>query len=254
MADIRKLFTELRWEVAKTLLVDVALSATIVFLALHLVLSFFGIPFWISAIIAFIFLIFRFRTRMARFQLKLIEDKNTTVKEMLRTARDNINDTSIMGAALFADVIDRMRNVNVGAILNMRALTFKAIAVGILSVAVIMSSGIRGDHVLVDVPKAITGIFHGSEPGSYQFGTGLKEDEGIYGAANLVNLGDNQLEIRIDPKLSDLDLSEEKKADETDFTNAFPVEDLGATAEEAYQEDFGSLAELAAKYTIEIRS
>lgn len=255
MTDIRKLFQELRWEVAKTLLVDVSLSATILFLVVHLILSFFGIPFWVSIIIALIFLILRFRVRMARFQLKLIEERNTTIKEMLRTARDNINDTSIMGAALFSDLIDKMRSVNVGAILNMRAVTLKAILVGVLSVAVIFTAGIRSDHVLLDVPKALESVFGGSSGGgSYQFGAELKDDASIYGDSNLAILGDNELEIRIDPTLSDIDLEEKKEVDQTDFANAFPVEDLGANAEAAYEEDFGTLAELAARYTIEIRS
>ncbi|MFH1649944.1 MAG: hypothetical protein ABIA93_05320 [Candidatus Woesearchaeota archaeon] len=254
MSTVERLFKDLRQEIAKTLLVDVLLSTVIVFLLLHLVLSLFGIPFWVSLILALLYFTLRYRKRVNRFELKTIEDKNVSVKEILRTAKDNMSDTSLMASALFVDLLKRMRDVSIGTILNSRNVIVKTLTVAGLSFVIVLLAGFNINTVLFNVPDAVGNILKGGDDGArYQFGQSLKEDDSIFGDSNLVALGNEEITIKIDPRLNALDFQEEQEVQDTQFQNAFPIEDLGATADQAYTESFGDLADLAAKYTIEIR-
>ena len=100
MKPIKALFNEVKIEMLKVALINSFLDSIMIFFICYFVVSFFNIKFLYSllipGIITFIFFVISFLLKIKKLRLKNMEDANPQVKEMLRTAHDNMNEDNIM--------------------------------------------------------------------------------------------------------------------------------------------------------------
>lgn len=159
---IEKLLEQLKREFIKVNLIQASLDSLLFFLASNLVLFSLSIRVFeavsnIQMLVGatFIFLVADLGYRTYNYRLEIYEEKNPQLQEVLRTARDNIDQQNVVSQALFDEVVDRARSVSSESIIPSKEIIQKILAVGILSFLTVLSGmadfridGQGGDAVL----------------------------------------------------------------------------------------------------------
>lgn len=137
---VEKLLKRLKREFIKVNIIQASLDSIGLFLGLNLLTFLFSIEL-VSAIdnsrillgfsVLFFFgdLIYRVRN----YSLEIYEEENPKLKEVLRTARDNIDKSNIASQALFDDLMERARSISSDSIIPSKVIIQKILIVGALS-------------------------------------------------------------------------------------------------------------------------
>ncbi|EGQ42822.1 MAG: hypothetical protein J07AB43_08100 [Candidatus Nanosalina sp. J07AB43] len=136
---IEDLLRRLKVEFFKINLIQASLDAIILFLALNLSsfllsLQLIGLrkDYYLLGGISILFFIGDLLYRAKTYHLELYEQKNPELKEILRTARDNIDRSNTVSEALFEEVLSRTRKVTSESIIPSRKIIQKILAIGLL--------------------------------------------------------------------------------------------------------------------------
>ncbi len=137
---VEKLLKRLKREFIKVNIIQASLDSIGLFLGLNLFTFLFSIEL-VSGIdnyrillgfsVLFFFgdLIYRVRN----YRLEIYEEENPKLKEVLRTARDNLDKSDIASQALFDDLMERARSVTSDSIIPSKIIIQKILVVGTLS-------------------------------------------------------------------------------------------------------------------------
>ncbi len=261
MTTIKRLFNEIRFEMLKVILLEAFLDATILFLALLLLLSIFSIGPLLPLIISIMTFIGETLWRVRHISLAYIEEKNPSVREMLRTAADNQDEESLMAHALFAELIEKMRKVSSGSFLDLKRVGAKIASLFILSSILVSLAFFNVNIQKFENPLAgigdrftgLKGLFGGGQPIN---GTNLSDmDDALYGDPRMAKLGQQQLDVQIQQGLNTIDFTKVSQASPRDQDlKEYPV-DVDAKASEAYTAGLEDINDrkTAAEYSQQIK-
>ena len=136
---IEDVLKRLKLEFFKINLIQASLDAIILFLALNLSLFLLSIQmiglredYYLLGGISVLFFIADLFYRAKTYDLELYEEKNPELKEILRTARDNIDKSNTVSEALFEEVLNRTRKVTSESIIPSKKIIQKILAIGLL--------------------------------------------------------------------------------------------------------------------------
>mgnify|MGYP006983205557 FL=1 len=136
---IEDVLKRLKLEFFKINLIQASLDAIILFLALNLSLFLLSIQviglredYYLLGGISVLFFITDLFYRAKTYDLELYEEKNPELKEILRTARDNIDKSNTVSEALFEEVLNRTRKVTSESIIPSKKIIQKILAIGLL--------------------------------------------------------------------------------------------------------------------------
>lgn len=137
--------------------------------------------------------------RIRNYHLEIYEEENPELKEVLRTARDNLDKTNIASQALFDDVIARARSVTSESIIPSKSIIQKIIAIGILSTLVVVSGLTdfqlqRQGATILQTPDFLDE--DGSRNSSLENVSRLNSSE-IFGQPVNIDLEDRQLDFSV---------------------------------------------------------
>ncbi|MFC1648021.1 hypothetical protein ACFL1B_01040 [Nanoarchaeota archaeon] len=261
MKTIARLFREVRIEVLKVAFLNSFLNACMFFFAVYLGIIFLDFSFMWAVAVSIIFFIIDFLYWHRKLDLKAVEDSNPTVKEMLRTAYDNQEEKNVLVLGLFYDVVKKMRTVSAGNLLDSNLLFKKVLAITLLTFAVVFVSSLEiyagNIHIPLDqFGREISGFFGG--PTGQKKNTsldiiGFNETTGLYGEESLAKLGKEELNLNLNPSMSELDFDNEKELEDRRFgDDQFPVEP-SVQSSEFSGNDIPEEAELAKAYNLELK-
>lgn len=226
------------------------LDSLLFFLTANLLLFLFSVQIFsevqnylvIAVLSGFFFLgdvFYRFR----KYSLEIYEQENPELREILRTARDNIDNQNIVSQALFDELLEKARRVTSESIIPARSIIYKTLAVGVLSFITVMS-GLADFQVaqqgtdLLDRPAALGGSSGEDGENGFEF----EDDSGIFGDET-----DLEGELDIDFNVTGEGDAEEDQLDPTEQPPRSPSRlDAGAASS---PEDI----ELAKQYSVAIR-
>lgn len=143
---IEKLLEQLKREFIKVNLIQASLDSLLFFLTANIVL--FGLSIRVFETVSniqalagatFVFLLGDLAYRTYNYRLEIYEEKNPQLQEVLRTARDNIDQQNVVSQALFDEVVDRARSVSSESIIPSKRIIQKILAVGFLSFLTVLS-------------------------------------------------------------------------------------------------------------------
>jgi len=258
MRKIIELLKEMKIEILKLNILTTIMNTILFFFLVEIVISLFDLTVFISLLCSAVFFFFNFISNMKKIKLKVFEDNNPEIDEMLSTAKDNLDQDSVMVYALFDDVMHQAKKISSGSLFDVRNFTFKIIGLFVLSLILIFTSPIHIGLLSEDgiIPDAVINIFRGGS-GKYFEGEiisdELDDDNSIYGDSNIAKLGNEELEIHINSELSKIDLSKVNAVeDEGAELNAFPV-DVQAVSGESSTEDMPKESKLAMDYNTKLR-
>jgi len=247
---VEKLLTRLKREFIKVNILQACLDTIIFFLTSNLILFLFSLQLVSGTsniksltILSTVFFLFNITYRTKNYRLEIYEEKNPELKEVLRTARDNVKKSNIASQALFDELIKRSRSVTSESIIPSKKIVKKSIAVGILSL-ITVTSGIvnfniteNGGEILPEIDR-LEEIVQGENGGEFE----LNNDTDIFGEPRDMNNTGTPVEFNITGEGESSEAEPSINTDEqeemfVDNSNPDEVEDI----------------ELAKKYMIEIR-
>ncbi|MBU1974811.1 MAG: hypothetical protein KKG59_00230 [Nanoarchaeota archaeon] len=214
MRKIEKLFLELKLEVLKIAIFRAFLNSIIFFLILNLVFSFLDVAYYYGLVLGITFFIINAYLFYIQTTLKQIEDANPEVREMLRTAKDTLSDDNIMIRALHSEIVEKAKKIYSGNMLNYKNLMNRLIVMGVLVIATIFAATLRVNVNEIELPFdgiGIRGRFtsYGLDAPVDLEGD-LLDDDNIYGEARIAKLGNDVIDLNLNPSMSELDLNKLK--------------------------------------------
>ena len=204
-------------------------------------LLFFFIGFFLSVLLRFswlysflFFLVAFFAYAYLTFsenRLSYVESKVPGLREILRTASDNVEKDNFVVNLLKADVLERLKGLPTSAFVDMRNLWMKTLSIILFSFGILILSFF---HVSFDYQVLLPDV--GEDIGeplgdlekvydlSLAYDTGNLSD--ILGNKSLAALGDEELFLEVDPLASELDISQVEDVGPGDFGDIpqFPKE------------------------------
>jgi hypothetical protein len=190
--------------------------------------------------------------RSRRPLVERFEAANPSVAEALRTARDTVarDSDSRMAARLYEDVLERLRDTSSVALLDVRRIAVTVIVVVALSLATVQLAAVDlggGEGVGPD-----DGTDAGEDtPNPY---TGLKDGDAVLGDPEDVDVGDDELDAQIDSSggSEDVDDTQQFPSDSVDRGSGGSNSADGQQAGYAEPEQLED-AELIREYNLRIR-
>jgi hypothetical protein len=227
MNDIYRLLSEIRTEVFKAVVLETFLDSCFIFLLSFLILSIINFHPLLATIMFVASFAYLAITRMKGFRLRSVEDRNPVIREMLRTAADNVNSDNFVIRALNSELITRMRHVATSSLMKLNRIVYKLIGIAVLAMLIIYVSATQ--FMLFDLNKLIsTGFSPVVKEGSV---------EDIYGQkTDVPALGSNPVDIKLNPLSYEINIDKINEAQPKEFKSDFPME-VYASQENSYEEN-----------------
>lgn len=137
---VEKLLKRLRREFIKVNLIQAALDSLLVFLSVNLLLFLLNFTLVSESLhyrvltgLTLVFLLVDWVNRSRKYSLEIYEEENPQLQEILRTARDNLDNQNIVSQAMFDDLMDRARTVTSESIIPSTEIIQKILVIGFLS-------------------------------------------------------------------------------------------------------------------------
>lgn len=227
--------------------IEVFLNAVLFFLMTYLLFSMLRIPIFLVGVALILFFIANTIYSLKRIRLTLVEEKYPSLREMLRTSADNINQQTFMARALHYDVALKVRAVKTSSFMSINRMLVKIFAIFLVSFFVIYASSVNIrvpawqrtlDFNIKDLfpwqsgptkPPLVPIYLNDSAKTSEEYTQ-------IYGDASFALLGDEELVIEIQSLQDDISFDQVQDEDANALKNDYP-EDVFIAAQEAYQEN-----------------
>ena len=211
-------------------------NTTIVFLISYLVLSIIDFQPLYGLVPALLYLGFYSYMSLKTSKPMMVESKYAPLREKLRTAADNLNMSNPIVEELEYEVTSEMKNVGLSMFINPRILSYKILAVMVLSFMIIFATTLN--LKLLEFAKyKVPDIFERGPKGVGNFvATKLNTSGDIYGKDDVANLGDKELNIRLKPVDFKINVKEEGEFKQQKFETVFP-KDLAVKETTAYEEN-----------------
>lgn len=255
MNEIKRLFKELRYEVFKISFIHAVADSVIFFMLALNITTLLDLKYYFALAVAVIFLFgdVSYRTKQTTF--KEIEDRNPNIRDILRTAQDCSEGTDFMVLAMFEDLIQKMKSVSAGSLLNPNRLFVKTILLCVLSFSVILLAS-NNIHVPKSVFDPATYYKWFSNPGKDRldfYTIEFNESELLYGDPDLADLGNRTLEIHINPSINEMSFDSVKEPEEKEFERGTFPGDIAAVSDASSEEKLPKESKIAIAYNLKLK-
>ncbi|MBL7054129.1 hypothetical protein ISS05_00030 [Candidatus Woesearchaeota archaeon] len=246
MREFKKLIKEINKTLNELILFHTIVNTILIFLSIYLFLALFNLYpiFAILPAVVYFFMATYKKTNINK--MKIIEGKYDILKEKLRTAADNANlDNSVVNE-LKEEVMDDVKNVGISSFLNPKKISYRIFICVILAFTIVFVSTLHLsfldlDNLIKQIPELLE-----NNPLKRLGTTANFEDvnltDDIYGDKELAVLGNEKINIRIQPANFKVSVKESGKIEENNFDEIFPG-DVFVEGGEIYDEVSGSTLE-----------
>ena len=167
-----------------------------------------------------------------------VEHKVPMLHEALRTAADTIETENVIVNELHQEVLQKMREIKTSVFLGFGRTSRQLVMLIVLSFLIILSSfyGVK----LFDFPGFAFDLAslrplqkYATEAQDFVFGT---NDSALYGNESVAELGTKELQLKLNPLASEINIDEFKDPENKDFVEHYPSGDVGASQDASYSE------------------
>lgn len=216
------------------------LDSLIVFMVFMLVLKLITLP-WYYAFAPFIIyaLLHTFRHIVSHMKLSFIETLVPDLKDELRTVADYLDKDNEILQSLNDEVLGKMKNIRTSYFFSFGRLTREFIM--LISIAFLITGASAYNVQFIDFTKIISEVKAFGKPGEYELNQDLlvfeeaSSDEDIYGDANIAELGNELINLEVNPIFSDVDISKIKDPNQRRFSSSVPRE-ISARTDASFEE------------------
>lgn len=211
---VKAALKELKQSLVIASLFSAAVDSIFIFLISLFVLVILGLN-WEYAMfptILYFFVIFYLYLKNRNF--RFVETRVRGLSEKLRTVADNVELRNEMIDDLKIDVLKDMRHVRVSYFINFRRLFFNLLGMGLFSLVILMVSFLNVNLEDINLPFGIDagkgfrlgfGDDKSVEPVYYE--VDISTSGAVYGDVSLAKLGNKELDLKIKPMESEIDIT-----------------------------------------------
>ena len=247
---VEKLLKRLKIEFIKVNLIQASLDSILFFLISNLVLFLFSIQvtgsfenYVILGGLTFFFFLGDLFYRIRTYHLEIYEEKNPELREVLRTARDNLDKSNTVSQALFDELIERARSITSESIIPSRQIIQKIVLIGFLCFLTV-GSGLINFQIL-DTNSNIV-----PELGSSNHNDSIANRENNSDVLNSSNVLGEPEEIDVKSRDLNFDISGTGESKTSDYS--FEASSDGLAFESLDEQDDEDL-KLAKEYSLAIK-
>lgn len=217
------------------------IDVLIVFLGLYLFCILFRIPWWVSLFPAFGFMLYNTRKKFDAIKLRYVEEVVPELKEQLTTSADNLYRDNEIVNSLHQDVLYKMKKIRVSYFIPFKKIWREMVIVAVLSFSVILVSSL---HVkLIDYRVVLDELGHIGDVGAdFEFDpdalvAGSSTESDIFGNESIAELGQEQLNLEINPALSEINIDDIRDVEERQFTDTMFPEEIVASTDASFDDN-----------------
>lgn len=242
-ASNRKQITSALREVGTALwqltLFNAIMDCLVVFAISFLVLSLLAFPWYASLLTLMIYGGIHTYRAVTGLRFNVVEDKVPSLREKLTTAADNLDKENEMTASLNDDVLKLMKEVKTSYFLSFGRLTRELALMAILSFLIIGTAAYNVK--LYDYNNAVDSISNAVQsfkdyqlkPQEESIYKETNDSKDIFGNKSIAKLGTKQLDLQINPTMSDVDITKQRERKPQQFKDV-PPKEISATTEKSY--------------------
>jgi len=239
MKPIADAIQEVRQVLRLTGIFGCIIDSIVVFLFSMLVFVLIALPWYYSFVPLLVYAPIHTYRNLKTRGLAYAEGTTPELNEQLRTVADNIEKENSVVDELNAEVLHKMKKMQTSSFLSFGRMTRELIFISILSFAIIASSAFNVKfldfHQTIDDLKKIK-PFQEYDLGEEIFYTENETLDDILGNASLGKLGTDQLNLQINPVMSDIDISKVKPPEKREFSQGNTPREISAQTDVAFQE------------------
>lgn len=216
------------------------LDAMLVFMVLYLGFYLIYIDGKFAFLLAFLYFVVNTSIKVRALNLEAVEEKAPALKNQLTTSADNLSKPGEIVQLLHLDVLRQMKEIQVSSFINYKRIWRQLMMMAVLTFAVLTLSAF--DVRLMPYQDIVTG-FASKEiylPNDIQLELQAGQPTGsgdIFGNENVAELGQNEIQLQINPVLSEINLDDIKEAEKKDFEKQDLLkEDIVATTDSSFDE------------------
>lgn len=238
MKPIGLALKEAKKSVLQLALFQSAFDTLVMFLLMLLACLLLSLPKWYAFVPTMIYAIIHTAGNLKDVSFSAIEDKYPQLKEQLITVADNWSEQNEIVEALNQEVLQKMKEIRTSSFLNFGKLSREIIVMALVSILII---GLAGFNVkLIDLRDTLKQMRNfnpeytvNEELLEYEESQNLDE---ILGEKNIEELGKQQIDLQINPLMSDVDIGKVNAPEDLSFREVPPTEIRGSS-DSSYEEE-----------------
>ncbi|MBI4449268.1 hypothetical protein HY641_04560 [Candidatus Woesearchaeota archaeon] len=231
---------EIRDVLTQIAVAEAMLDSLLFFFVIYLVCMLLGIDWRLGVVISLVFFAHHCSQKVKHINLRDVETTVPELKEQLSTSADNVHLDNEIVQLLHLDVLARMRAVKVSMFIPYKKLWREIM--GIAAIAFLIIILVSLNVKFLDYKTVLSGFKAPNSKTTIDFNA-LEADNStggggdIFGNESIAELGNRQLQLQINPILSEINLDDIKEAKPKDFdTSETPLE-IKASTDSSFDEN-----------------
>ncbi len=230
---------EVRKSVFQIVLFNSMIDALVVYILLLLGCTLLTLPAWYALVPAFAYAFIHTYGNLKEVNFSKIEEKVPALKEQLITVADNWKENNEIIEALNQEVLQKMKEIRTSYFLNFGKLSREIAVMAVVSFIIIGSAAFNVDFL--DLKETLKELKNFKPFQEYDINEELLEFEEsqnlseILGEKSITELGQQQLDLEINPLMSDVDIGKIRPPEERQFREVAPPE-IKATSDVSFEE------------------
>jgi len=231
---------EAKRSILQVVLFSSLMDTLVVFMLLMLVCLLLTLPIGYALILALAYAIVHTRGNLKDVNFASIEEKVPALKEQLITVADNWKEQNEIVEALNQEVLQKMREIRTSSFLGFGKLTREIVVMAVVAFIIISTSAFNVEFL--DFKETVKELRAFKPFQEYDVNTDLLEMEEsqnlseILGEKSITELGQKQLDLELNPLLSDVDIGKVNPPEERSFRDVPPPE-IKATSDVSFEEN-----------------
>lgn len=240
MKPIKQALEEARTSLLQLALFQSALDTLVVYMLILLGCTLLTLPLWYAVVPALVYAFVHTRGNLKDVNFSSIEAKYPQLSEQLITVADNVKDQNEILDALNAEVLQKMREIKTAAFLNFPKVTRELTVMMIVSFIIIGASAFNVKFL--DFKETVKDLRDFEPFKEYDINEELLEYEEsqnlseILGEKTIEELGKQQLDLELNPLMSDVDIGKVRDPTERTFREV-PPPDIKASSDTSFEEN-----------------
>jgi len=231
---------EAKKAVLQVILFNSIIDILVAFILLLLGCTLLSLPVWWALIPAAAYAVIHTYGNLKDVNFAAIEEKFPALKEQLITVADNWKEQNEIIDALNQEVLQKMKEIRTSSFLNFGKLTREIAVMAVVSFVIIGAAAFNVKFL--DMDKMMKEIRDFRPAGDYDINKELLDYEesqnlsDILGDKSITELGQQQLNLELNPIMSDVMIGKYRPPEERTFREVMPSE-IKATTDVSFEEN-----------------
>ena len=244
MNPLASALSRVRTQLMMGTLFSTLLNGTILLLAIGVILALISLPWWYALIPALLYTTIRSAKQVKKVKLAEAENKVPDLAWQLRTAEDTLETHNEVVESLHQRVLQKISQLKNTYLMDNKKLALKTGSAIILAALLVVFSTFNIALLDATNPESVTGMFgKAADIGKNALDkidasfSSKNGDRNIYGEEEIAELGNEELDLKLNREESELNYDEEQALKNKLFNAQNTQGQHGAVADSSYDED-----------------